>query len=180
MALRKRRNMAVGSPSGVPAQHSSVGGDGWAGSSLMKFVLLAWAVVVVLLVFAVSWKREEKGSCRLCLGGDGLVREWRDGDGGRLLELGFAEEGDGEVVGRIMSHQQICPRLFHEKQISRLDLMHALNNLMQVPLLSQPLAFVIDLCVAVLQVKSLVDQYPNFSSGWWHVLVHERREQCSP
>lgn len=91
----------------------------------MKFVLLACALVVVLLVFAVSWKREEKGSCGLCLRGDGQVRKWREGDGGRLVELGFADE-------EVMSHSQICPRLYHEKQITRLDLMHALNNLMQV------------------------------------------------
>lgn len=130
MALRKRRGGAVGAPS------SRVGVDGSrdGGGGSLKFVLFGAAVAIVLLVFAVSWRREEKGSCRLCLRGDGLVREFREGDGGRLEELGFAEDGDGdgEVVGRIMSHPQICPRLYHEKQTSRLDLMHALNNLMQV------------------------------------------------
>ena len=134
MALRKRRNMAPSRP--PPAERererSSVGdGGAGAGASTIKFVLLACAVVMVLLVFAVNWKREAVGSCRLCLRGDGLVREFREGEGGRM-EVGFVDEGDGEVIGRVLSHPQICPRLYHEKQISRLDLMHALNNLMQV------------------------------------------------
>ena len=49
MALRKRHKIAVGSPSWAPGHHSSVGGDGLARLSV-KFVLLACAVVLVLLI----------------------------------------------------------------------------------------------------------------------------------
>ena len=45
------------------------------------------------------------------------------------------EDGDGGPLRSIRTnhgHQEVCPRLYHERQQSRLDLLHSFNNLLQV------------------------------------------------
>lgn len=141
MAIRKRRR----SPSSH--HHNAILLDDHPHStsySSWKYVLLVAAVAaIILLVFTVSQRRQSATStCHLCVEGDGTVRKFRDGDGGLQQPLvhadmrGYASEGDAAAgvaaAAAEEGHSHICPRLYHEKQTTPLQLMHALNNLMQV------------------------------------------------
>jgi len=152
MALRKRRTTpSAGSPPPSHYHHVTLlaCSDSRPSSSSLKYVLLITAAALLLLVFAVSHRREAAASCRLCLLGEGAVREYRNGDGGvqHLLPVDHQhleeedgssdedEEGEGKPAAERSlagSHVHVCPRLFHEKQTTPVDLMYALNNLMQV------------------------------------------------
>lgn len=103
-------------------------------SRVLKYALAAGGLTILLLIFAATWKQEAPGGCHMCMHGDGLVHEaplfddaedmdeeLEDGDGGPLRSTRTSRE-----------HQQVCPRLYHERQQSRHDLLHSFNNLLQV------------------------------------------------
>ena len=70
----------------------------------------------------------------MCMHGDGLVHEAPLFDDPEDVDEEL-EDGDGGPLRSIRTnrgHRQVCPRLYHERQQSRLDLLHSFNNLLQV------------------------------------------------
>lgn len=69
----------------------------------------------------------------MCMHGDGLVHEAPLFDDIHDVDE-EVEDGDGPLrsVQSNRGHRQVCPRLYHERQQSRLDLLHSFNNLLQV------------------------------------------------
>lgn len=105
-------------------------------SRVLKYALAAGGLTILLLIFAAMWKQEAPGGCHMCMHGDGLVHEVPlfDDDTEDVDEDEF-EDGDGGPLRSIRTnhgHQEVCPRLYHERQQSRLDLLHSFNNLLQV------------------------------------------------
>lgn len=103
-------------------------------SRVLKYALAAGGLTILLLIFAAMWKQEAPGGCHMCMHGDGLVLEVSMFDNPEDVDEEL-EDGDGGPLPSIRNqngHREVCPRLYHERQQSRLDLLHSFNNLLQV------------------------------------------------
>lgn len=103
-------------------------------SRVLKYALAAGGLTILLLIFAATWKQEAPGGCHMCMHGDGLVHEGPLFDDLENVDEEL-EDDDGfpfRSTRTNRGHRQVCPRLYHERQQSRLDLLHSFNNLLQV------------------------------------------------